>query len=97
MNIHALPSTRPCLLSCFINCTLQVAFEQVPDLVAGRRVLIRGGWAFLPRSDIASLVVGHFRAHLSKALIVTARKWAASLAEEEADRLTPIVDSLSSR
>jgi DNA primase large subunit len=39
----------------------QVPFEQVPDLVATRRVLLREGWAFVSRHEVASLVVGHFR------------------------------------
>lgn len=37
------------------------------------------------------------RAALSKALVVTARRWAAVVAPEEADRLTPVVESLSQR
>lgn len=37
------------------------------------------------------------RAGLSKALVVTARRWAAVVAPEEADRLTPVVESLSQR
>lgn len=26
-------------------------FERVPDLVAGRRVLLRGGWAYVSRHE----------------------------------------------
>ena len=37
------------------------------------------------------------RAGLSKGLAQTARKWASTVAEEEADRLTPLVLSLSER
>lgn len=37
------------------------------------------------------------RAALSKALMVTARRWAAVVAPTEADRLTPVVESLSQR
>jgi DNA primase large subunit len=29
----------------------QVPFERVPDLVAGRRVLLRGGWAYVSRHE----------------------------------------------
>lgn len=76
---------------------LQVPFEQVPDLVASRRVLLRGGAAFVSRHEVASLVVGHFRAGLSHSLALTARRWAASIADEEAERLTPVVLSLSER
>ncbi len=39
----------------------QVPFEQVPDLVATRKVLIRGGVAFVAKQDVTSLVVQHFR------------------------------------
>ncbi|BDA49539.1 DNA primase large subunit [Coccomyxa sp. Obi] len=75
----------------------KVPFEQVPDLVSSRRVLLRGGWAFVSRQQVASLVVGHFRAGLSHSLAITARRWAAAIADEEAERLTPIVLSLSER
>lgn len=37
------------------------------------------------------------RAALSKALVVTARRWASVVAPEEANRLTPVVESLSQR
>lgn len=37
------------------------------------------------------------RSRLSKALIVTARRWAQTIAPAEADRLAPIVESLSQR
>lgn len=151
----------------------QVPFERVPDLVAARRVLLKAGWALVPRHEVASLVVGHFRraqpwlvlsSHLpacrmhtcnpllipdkvrltlmqppmkwagasksksrlfsgrarclgalklfphmlrfnylvcrtglSHSLVLTARRWAGTVAEEEADRLTPIVLSLAER
>lgn len=42
-------------------------------------------------------VIIRCRANLSKALVVTARRWAAVVAPEEADRLTPVVESLSQR
>ena len=76
---------------------LQVPWEQVPDLVAGRRVLLRAGMAYVHKREIGSLVVSHFRARLSKALALTARKWASQLSAEEADRLTPVVEALSVR
>ena len=38
----------------------QVPFEQVPDLVAGRRVFLRAGAAFVARDQIASLVGPRF-------------------------------------
>ena len=76
---------------------LQVPFEQVPDLVASRRVFLRRGLAYVAKDQIASLVVAHFRARLAKGLALTARRWATHIANAEADRLTPVVESLSSR
>ncbi|KAI5059621.1 hypothetical protein GOP47_0025940 [Adiantum capillus-veneris] len=75
----------------------KVPFEEVPELVSGRKVYIHKGLAFVPSTQLASLVVGQFRSKLSKALVLTNRKWMAMIAEEEADRLTPIVEALSSR
>lgn len=40
---------------------MQVDFEQVPDLVAGRKVFLQHGQAYVFKTDVASLVVGHFR------------------------------------
>lgn len=40
---------------------LQVDFEAVPDLVAGRKVFLRHGQAYVSKTDVVSLVVGHFR------------------------------------
>lgn len=39
----------------------------------------------------------HPRTRLSKALIVTARRWSRTIAPAEAERLAPIVESLSQR
>ena len=50
------------------HVALQVPFEQVPDLVAGRRVFLRRGLAYVAKDQIASLVVAHFRARLAKVL-----------------------------
>ena len=44
---------------------LQVDFEAVPDLVAGRKVFLRDGQAYVSKTDIVSLVVGHFRCFLN--------------------------------
>jgi len=74
-----------------------VPFQHVPDLVRGRRVYLRGGMAFLHREALTSLVVGAYRTSLSRALAVTQRKWAATFASEEAERVAPIVESLSTR
>ncbi|CAA7014979.1 unnamed protein product [Microthlaspi erraticum] len=74
----------------------KVPFEEVPDLVAGRRVFIQKGNAFVAGSQLVSLVVTQFRSHISKALILTNRKWTTTIREREKDRLTPIVEGLSS-
>ncbi|XP_010511656.1 PREDICTED: probable DNA primase large subunit isoform X1 [Camelina sativa] len=73
----------------------KVPFEEVPDLVATRRVLLQKGYAFVAGSQLVSLVVTQFRSHLSKALILTNRKWTTTIREREKDRLTPIVEALS--
>ncbi|KAJ0256166.1 DNA primase large subunit [Hirschfeldia incana] len=73
----------------------KVPFEEVPDLVAGRRVLIQKGFAFVAGSQLVSLVVTQYRSHISKALILTNRKWTTTIRDREKDRLTPIVEALS--
>ncbi|KAL3134829.1 hypothetical protein ABBQ32_007800 [Trebouxia sp. C0010 RCD-2024] len=75
----------------------KVDFEAVPDLVAGRKVFLRHGQAYVSKTDVVSLVVGHFRSHLSQALVETARKWASHIAAEESERLTPVIEALSTR
>lgn len=72
----------------------KVPFEEVPELVAGRRVYIHKGHAFVAMSQVVSLVATQFRSHLSKALILTNRKWTSTIREQEKDRLTPIVEAL---
>ena len=42
-------------------CHLQVDFEAVPDLVAHRKVFLHQGQAYIHRTEVTSLVVGHFR------------------------------------
>lgn len=73
----------------------KVPFQEVPELVAGRKVFLLRGMAFVPRDQLASIVVGQFRASLSKALVLTNRLWAAKVVHEEKDRLAPVVQMLS--
>ncbi|XP_009603260.1 putative DNA primase large subunit isoform X1 [Nicotiana tabacum] len=73
----------------------KVPFEEVPELVAGRRVFIQEGNAYIAMSQVVSLVVTQFRSHLSKALVLTNRKWTSMIREQEKDRLTPIIEALS--
>ncbi|XP_058103144.1 probable DNA primase large subunit isoform X2 [Magnolia sinica] len=74
---------------------MKVPFEEVPDLVAGRRVFMLKGYAYVAMNQVVSLVVTQFRSHLSKALVLTNRKWTSTIREQERDRLTPIVEALS--
>ncbi|XP_050205296.1 probable DNA primase large subunit [Mercurialis annua] len=73
----------------------KVPFEDVPELVAGRRVFICKGHAYVAPSQIVSLVVTQFRSIISKALTLTNRKWTSMIGEQEKDRLTPIVEALA--
>ncbi|XP_027098587.1 probable DNA primase large subunit [Coffea arabica] len=73
----------------------KVPFEEVPELVAGRRVYIQKGQAYVAMNQVVSLVVTQFRFLLSKALVLTNRKWTTMIREQEKDRLTPLVESLS--
>uniref|UniRef100_A0A1D1Y442 Putative DNA primase large subunit n=1 Tax=Anthurium amnicola TaxID=1678845 RepID=A0A1D1Y442_9ARAE len=73
----------------------KVHFEEVPELVATRKVFMLKGYAYVAMNQVTSLVVTHFRSNLSKALVLTNRKWMATIREQEKDRLTPIVEALS--
>ncbi|XP_059656634.1 probable DNA primase large subunit [Cornus florida] len=73
----------------------KVPFEEVPELVATRRVFIQKGHAYVAMNQVVSLVVTQFRSHLSKALVLANRKWTSTIREQEKDRLAPIVEALS--
>lgn len=74
----------------------KVNFEEVPDLVRGRRVLLRYGYAYVPQSELISIVGGQFRARLSKALADASRAW-PSLQTAEADRLSAFLEHCSTQ
>ena len=74
-----------------------VPFELVPELVRSRRCYLRRGRAFVHRDALSALVVGAFKTQLAAALSVTARKWSSQFAGEEAERVAPVVDALSTR
>ncbi|KAK0573255.1 hypothetical protein LWI29_005057 [Acer saccharum] len=76
------------------SAEFEVPFEEVPELIAGRRVYIHKGYAYVAMNQVVSLVVTQFRSILSKALILTSRKWTSTIREQEKDRLTPIVEAL---
>lgn len=69
----------------------KVDWERVPDLVESRRVLLRGGKAYVPAREQQSLVVAEFTTRLERALELTAR---ALPRLDEDDRLQPILDHL---
>jgi DNA primase large subunit len=73
---------------------MQVPFEEVVDLIRQRRVFVRAGFAYVPQTDLVSIVATRVRAHLSKQLSVHARAWPA-LREDEADRLSGFLQSLA--
>ncbi|XP_031476813.1 probable DNA primase large subunit isoform X2 [Nymphaea colorata] len=75
----------------------KIPFEEVPELVAARSVYLRKGYGYVAVNQVVSLVANQFRSHLSKALVLTNRKWTTTIRELEKDRLTPIVEGLSTR
>ncbi|KAM7261102.1 hypothetical protein ACFE04_026577 [Oxalis oulophora] len=80
----------------FYDLEQQVPFEEVPELVASRRVYIHKGYAYVAMNQVVSFIVTQFRSHLSKALVLTNRKWTSTIKEQEKDRLAPIVEALCS-
>mmetsp|Transcript_3262 Transcript_3262/g.7999 ORF Transcript_3262/g.7999 Transcript_3262/m.7999 type:complete len:523 (+) Transcript_3262:26-1594(+) len=70
----------------------KVAFEEALELIKTRRVYIEAGYAYVPKSDIASIIVGAFRAQLSGALTATSK---ALPSLEEDTRLLPMLTNLS--
>ena len=74
----------------------KVGFEQVLDLVRQRRVYLEGGFAYVPASDLVSIVANQVRMHLSKQLSSMARAWPA-LREEESERLSGFLESLATQ
>jgi len=70
----------------------KVPFIDALDLVRSRRVLLRGGMAIVPAPDMKAIVVGRYRAKLSRALAVAARALPAVLTDE---RLGPLLGNMS--
>lgn len=46
---------------CNQDCFYVVPFEQATDLVAHRKVLLRGGKAFVHKNDIITIVLAQYR------------------------------------
>ncbi|KAG5444745.1 DNA primase large subunit [Clonorchis sinensis] len=74
----------------------KVYFSEVPELVRSRRIYIRAGFAYVPDSDLVSLVVSHFRTALSCSLARLGFTLGSCLASEEY-RVLPLLSSLSNR
>jgi len=72
----------------------KVPWIEAVDLVRSRRVLVRGGFAYIPREELLSLVVGVFRSRLSHNLVLTGR---ALPVLEEDDRLVSMIQNLDKR
>ncbi|KGB80170.1 DNA primase large subunit [Cryptococcus deuterogattii R265] len=71
----------------------KVPWYTVPDLVGARRVLVKGGLAFVPQSLQLSLVLQAFADRLEKALEFTAKNLPRL---DEDERLGPVIDHLAS-
>ncbi|KZF25140.1 DNA primase large subunit [Xylona heveae TC161] len=67
-------------------------WERVPELVEGRRVLLKRGKAYVPMREQMSMVVSEFTARLERSLELTSR---ALPRLDEDDRLSPILSHLS--
>ncbi|KAK0459647.1 eukaryotic and archaeal DNA primase, large subunit-domain-containing protein [Desarmillaria tabescens] len=70
----------------------KVKWTRVPDLIERRKVFLKGGWAYVPGRELASIVFQEFEVQLNKALNITAK----SLPRLDEDtRLVPILNNLS--
>ncbi|XP_062578501.1 DNA primase large subunit-like [Saccostrea cucullata] len=72
----------------------KVPFTEVLDLVRGRKVFLHKGFAYVPKDDMISILITHYRAHLSQQLALTSR---ALPQLEEDNRLLPMLSGLSKR
>ncbi|KAF8308412.1 DNA primase, large subunit [Clavulina sp. PMI_390] len=70
----------------------KVPWTKVTDLVAQRRVFLRGGYAYVPSALQSSIIFAEFSSRLTRALEATARAL-PNLDEDE--RLMPLVDLFS--
>ena len=72
----------------------KVAWLEAMDLVRTRRVFLEKGFAYIPATEILSLIVGVFRSKLSHNLVLTCR---ALPALEDDTRLVNMVQNLDKR
>ncbi|KAJ8520434.1 hypothetical protein ONZ45_g2752 [Pleurotus djamor] len=71
---------------------LKVRWTRVPDLVSSRKAFLKGGWAYVPMSEQASIIYQEFETSLEQALLLTSK---ALPRLDEDTRLDPILDNLS--
>ncbi|KAJ2001773.1 DNA primase subunit pri2 [Coemansia thaxteri] len=72
----------------------EVDFERVLDLVARSQVVLRAGKAYVPQSEVATLLIHEFRLSMVRALGVCA-KALPQMGEDE--RLLPVLQNLSNQ
>ncbi|ORZ31908.1 eukaryotic and archaeal DNA primase, large subunit-domain-containing protein [Catenaria anguillulae PL171] len=70
----------------------KVEWTRILDLVARRKCLVRGGYAYINHKDYLMLVVNEFKAHLTKQMEITARHLPRM---DEDERLIPVLTNLS--
>ncbi|KAE8603257.1 hypothetical protein XENTR_v10014277 [Xenopus tropicalis] len=70
----------------------KVPFQAALDLVRPRKVFLWHGFAYIPHTDIVSIVLNDFRTKLSKALALSARSLPVVQSDE---RLQPLLNHLS--
>ncbi|KAE9399311.1 hypothetical protein BT96DRAFT_965698 [Gymnopus androsaceus JB14] len=70
----------------------KVKWTTIPDLVDKRKVFMKGGFAYVPAREQASIIYAAFEERLDAALLATSR--AIPLVDEET-RLNPILDNLA--
>lgn len=71
---------------------VKVHWTKVPDLVAKRRVFLRGGFAYVHSREVSSIVYHEFESALQKALEHTAKMLPRM---DEDTRLVPLLNNLS--
>lgn len=53
-----------------LSVGIQVKWTRIPDLVEKRRVVLKGGWAYVPATEQSALVFHEFQTTLEHALEV---------------------------
>jgi len=70
----------------------KVPFTEVSSLVAKRKVFLQGGFAYVSRDKVSSIVLERFRASLSKSLTMACQK--SDMIERDG-RIEPLVNNLA--